>query len=135
MKIVLALLVTSVVAVSRTATGQTLTDGSVSRDSLSVYATIKTNRAGVNPEAFVGPPLRFDHDSVTPPRRSRGEHVLIGGLIGALTGLAIGGGIGLWIDTHPADDAMIPATPLLGSFGAAVGLVTGLLVGAIWPVK
>jgi hypothetical protein len=135
MKIVLALLITSVVAVSRTAFGQTSTDGSVGRDSLAVYATIKTNRAGINPEAFAGPRLHFDHDSVASPRRSRGEHVLIGGFIGVLTGLAIGGGVGLWIDTHPSGDAMIPATPLLGGFGAVVGLVTGLLAGAIWPVK
>ncbi|GAC1411567.1 MAG: hypothetical protein NVSMB53_07370 [Gemmatimonadaceae bacterium] len=135
MKIALALLITSAVAVSRTATSQTLTDDSLSRDTLTVYATIKTNRAGINPRAFVRPLPRLDHDSVAPPGRSRVEHVLIGGFIGALTGLAISGGIGLWIDTHPSGDAMIPATPLLGTFGAAVGLVSGLLVGTIWPVK
>ena len=57
---------------------------------------------------------------------------MIGAGIGAGVGLAAGAAAGLAIDRHPGD-AIIPATPILAVEGVALGLLAGLVIGALVP--
>jgi hypothetical protein len=101
-----------------------------------IYALVKTHRAGISSEQLQnrqGKITRADPD--TSGAGARVFHALNGAIFGTLGGAAVGGVIGMVIDSHPAEDAMIPATPLLAGFGAIVGLVIGTVVGAVWPTK
>jgi hypothetical protein len=103
----------------------------------SVYALVKTHRAGISNELQNGQGkiARAEPDTSGANAGARVFHAVNGAILGTLGGAAVGGVIGMVIDSHPADDAMIPATPLLAGFGAIVGLVIGIVVGAFWPSK
>jgi hypothetical protein len=108
-------------------------------DSVSaVYARVKTHRAGFSSEQMQnrqGQITRANPDTSRANAGARVFHALNGAILGTLGGAAVGGVIGMVMDSHPAEDAMIPATPLLAGFGAIVGLVIGTVVGAFWPIK
>jgi hypothetical protein len=102
------------------------------------YALVKIYRAGISSEQLhhrQAKITRANPDTSGANAGARVFHALNGAILGTLGGAAIGGVIGMVIDSHPADDAMIPATPLLAGFGAIVGLVIGTVVGAFWPTK
>jgi hypothetical protein len=102
-----------------------------------VYALVKTRRVGIGTEQLKNQsPIAQSHaDTSGANAGARVFHAINGAILGTLGGGAIGGVIGMVIDSHPAEDAMIPATPLLAGFGAIVGLVIGTVVGAFWPTK
>ena len=137
MNITLPVLVASVLIVSQTIHGQALTSVTEIADSApSAYATIKANRAGISEDKPLEAALLVPSDTARSRRRgARVKNVLVGGAVGILAGAAIGGSAGYWIDTRPNNDGMIPATAILGVYGAIGGLVLGLFTGLVWPVR
>lgn len=137
MKITFLLVAASSVLFPITVTGQASSGAPSATDSGAiVYARIKANRVGINTDTLDQVSLRIRNDST-----SSGVHVVdhirhavIGGFFGTLGGAAIGAGVGAWADAH-SSDGMIPATAILGIYGAIAGLAVGLITGAVWPVK
>jgi hypothetical protein len=137
MNITVLLFAASLFVLPVSVTAQELSGGSAAPDSGTIaYARTKANRVGINTDTI---------DVVTPRTRSDSaasgihfvdhyRHAVIGGFFGGLGGAAIGAAIGAVADAR-AEDGMIPATAILGIYGAIGGLVLGLLVGVAWPVK
>ena len=89
-------------------------------------------RAGVAPSAFAEHNWAARASDSLRNNSHRIKHAAIGAGIGAGAGLLIGGAVGLAIDSRPGD-GFIPATPFVALEGAAVGLVAGIVVGALTP--
>jgi hypothetical protein len=137
MNFALLVLAASSLIVPATATGQALTAlVSVTDSGSSAFATFKANRAGISANRTLEASPLVRNDTVGSTHRgTRADHVVVGGALGILVGAAIGGGAGYWFDTRPNNDGMIPATYILGIYGAVGGLVLGLFTGLVWPVK
>lgn len=107
-------------------------DTQVNEPAPSLKALVQASRAGISNERQTRV-----QSSITPAgidtlsRFSRGQLMGTGATVGLLSGAGVGALVGLAID--PAADAMIGATPVLGAFGAVIGLITGLLVGLLVP--
>lgn len=90
-------------------------------------------RAGVSPAARPAPSRPDSIETGAASIRRRLEHAAIGAAAGVVAGGAIGAGVGAIMDSHDRGDATVLASPILGVEGAAIGLVTGLVVGALIP--
>jgi hypothetical protein len=137
MRITLLLFAACTVMLQASMTGQELTNAPSATGSGTIAnVRIKANRVGINSDTLGQVPLRIRSDSAGPGVHvvDHIRHAVIGGFWGGLGGAAIGAGIGAWADAH-TNDGMIPATAILGIYGAIGGLALGLLTGAVWPVR
>jgi hypothetical protein len=136
MKIALLLLIASCFSVSGIATGQAVTDGRASAGTPPIYAAIETNRAGISSQRPEAQKPYMDPDSarLNPNVGAHVQNALVGGVLGALTGLAIGTEVGSLIDRR-CSDATISSIVILAPLGAIAGVISGLVAGAIWPVR
>ena len=136
MKITVLLVAASSLLLPITVTAQELSAPSELDSGAIVYARIKANRVGINTDTLDQVSLRIRNDSTTSGVHvvDHIRHAVIGGFFGTLGGAAIGAGVGAWADAH-SSDGMIPATAILGIYGAIAGLAVGLITGAVWPVK
>jgi hypothetical protein len=99
----------------------------------------KSNRAGITSAGLTREPLTNRSDSIKPQSRGSGGarivHTIVGGFLGTLAGAGLGAGVGAVVDSRAkGSDAMIPGSVILGFYGAVLGLVSGLVVGVLWPV-
>ena len=137
MKIALQVLAALLLIVPAIAGGQALTDVAPVADSTpGAYATIKANRAGLSaderikaPPLVRGDPTLFGHN-LGPRLRHAGIGVGVGGLAGAVIGVAVGARM----DSQSGDD-FLSAPVLMGLIGASGGLALGAIIGFLWPVK
>jgi hypothetical protein len=113
---------------ANTAAGQGAPNEMLLEQPASQYARSAILRAGISsrPRAYStnlgsGDPSESGH---------RVKHAEIGAGIGAGVGLVLGAAIGLGMDRHPGD-GMIPATPFVAAEGLGIGLVVGLIAGAM----
>lgn len=93
------------------------------------YARTDVTRAGIsNPLAET-----VQHITSEPAQQSEGshriKHAAIGAGVGAGVGLAIGAAIGMSYDR--SGNATVPATPYLAAEGFGIGLLAGLVIGAL----
>lgn len=136
MTITLLLFAACAVLLPASMTGQEVAGALPGTDSAPiVFARSSVNRVGISTDRIDRGSSRIRNDSTEGVHVVEHiRHAVIGGVLGTLAGAAVGGAAGLWIDTHPSDDAMIPATYILGFCGAIAGLAVGLITGAVWPV-
>ena len=83
---------------------------------------------------YSGPPPRVDCAKLawtdTAETGHRIKHAAISAGVGAGVGVVLGATIGWGIDKRPGDGFM-PAAPFVASEGLAIGLVVGLVAGAM----
>lgn len=94
---------------------------------------IANERAGFAPRALFALPTHVDTavDSIT-PHRSRAKDALAGGIIGAIAG-GLAGGIYAQQSTRNCSGDMCGLAGLAIIPAAAIGLVGGVVIGALWP--
>jgi hypothetical protein len=139
MKIALLMFSASVFVLPFLAGAQSPSVSSHPVDSAAVFAFVKTKRAGISAEELRNGQRVIARSEADTSHFNIGAHVghaLVGTIFGTLGGAVLGAGIGYYIDTHDrSGDIMIPATAILGVYGAIGGAAVGLLVGAFWPTK
>ncbi len=109
---------------------QTISDSIVAPQKPFVLTSVA--RAGVTPSRFTEHNWTARASDSLRNDSHRIKHAAIGAGIGAGAGLVIGGAVGLVMDSRPGD-GFIPATPFVALEGIAVGLVAGIVVGALIP--
>lgn len=127
-------------SVSVVANAQSLsTDAPPGKSGPLIFALAATNRAGMSSEELKNgqyPIVRSESDTSQVHIATHLVHALVGTVTGTLGGAVLGAAIGYMIDIHSrGGDAIIPATYVLGLYGAIGGAAVGLVVGALWPTK
>ena len=109
---------------------QTISDSVVTPQKPFVRTSVA--RAGVTPSPFAEHNRTERASDSLRNNSHRIKHAAIGAGIGAGAGLLIGGAVGLVLDNGPGA-GFIPATPIVAVEGIAIGVVAGLVVGALIP--
>lgn len=140
MKTMLATLTALAFSLPVVAKAQSLSPDAPPADSAQlIFALSRTDRAGMSSEELKSgqyPIVRSGADTSHTDIDARIVHAVVGTVTGGLGGAVVGAAIGFYIDRHSkGGDAFIPATALLGVYGAIGGAAVGLVVGALWPTK
>jgi hypothetical protein len=72
-------------------------------------------------------------DALQPAGRHTRRGLVIGGIVGGASGLAIGSFIALWCESGGETDGCLEAIPIVTVLGAASGAAAGAIIGAAIP--
>lgn len=94
---------------------------------------VSMGRAGIQPHVALTLPARADTVTVdsTAPHRSRAVDAVGGGLVGTIIGGLVGAMYASDAQKHCGDGPCLVGLAI--PFGAAVGLVGGVIIGAVLP--
>lgn len=97
---------------------------------------VASELAGIAPRVSLAPPARTDTAGVDTVGhgRARLTHALIGGGVGLLLGMWIGNEHDRGRQSRcPSGDDLCHVEGVEGAIGAVVGLIAGVVIGALWP--